>query len=291
MWHPALANTGTAVAQLGLGVLILWKPTARIGLALSAAWALFVWYIGEGLSGLASGHAVMLMGSPGAAVIYALLALGVLPYSLKPHHILDKRPAYWLLIAWVAIWVLGAIYQVLPGQNTVADISSMIATNAQSAPHWLASIDNEAANWVAGFGTATSTDQMPGMPGMKTTSQQKVLGASTHKVSGFWLLLLLAILQLVIAFGVIVPGAVRWVAVWLGSMLSLCFWVVGQSLGAYYSGVATDPNTGPLLILLGIAALGCTQHDSAVRGFLRGLKDDLLEEFSGYNENWAKTRD
>lgn len=44
-------------------------------------------------------------------------------------------------------------------------------------------------------------------------------------------------------------------------MLSLAFWVVGQSLGGYFTGLATDPNSGPLFVLLGFAILACTDLD------------------------------
>src|SRR6202030_3811723 len=131
LWQPALANSGIALVQLALGGLILWKRTAKLGLLASVGWGLFVWYIGEAFGGLASGHAVMLMGLPGAALIYVLLALGVMPRGAQPDGMPDKRPAYWLMGAWACFWVAGAIYQVLPGQNTVADMSSMIAANAQ----------------------------------------------------------------------------------------------------------------------------------------------------------------
>jgi uncharacterized membrane protein YoaK (UPF0700 family) len=44
-------------------------------------------------------------------------------------------------------------------------------------------------------------------------------------------------------------------AVTLGLALTLVFWVLGQDLGALYSGHATDPNAGPVLALMAIALL------------------------------------
>jgi hypothetical protein len=46
-----------------------------------------------------------------------------------------------------------------------------------------------------------------------------------------------------------------------GILLSLVFWVFGQSLGGYFSGLATDPSSGPLFILLGVAILSCQSYD------------------------------
>jgi hypothetical protein len=284
LWQPALSNAGIAAVQIGLGLLILWKPTAKVGLMLSVAWGLFVWIVGEGLSGLASGHAILLMGSPGAALIYVLLALGILPKTQKAN---DQRPAYWLMIAWAAIWTVGSIYQVLPGQNTVADVSSMISTNAEAAPHWLAGVDNGVADYINHFGTATTppASSMQGMPGMSMNQPTAIaVSSSTHQASGFWVLLLLALLQLIVAFAVFIPGFMRWLAVIIGSVLSIGFWVVGQSLGSYFTGLATDPNTGPLLVLLGIAILGCTQRDAKVRSYFGRLKHGFLVEIRALNE-------
>jgi hypothetical protein len=38
-----------------------------------------------------------------------------------------------------------------------------------------------------------------------------------------------------------------------GAAMALDFWVLGQGFGQITSGMATDPNTGPLLILLAFA--------------------------------------
>jgi len=285
--NPMLSNLGIAVIQIGLGILILWRHTARIGLILSVIWGLFVWYVGEGLSGLASGHAMMLTGSPGAALIYALIALGVLGTQIPKEKIpddtsmSDRRPSYWLIIVWILIWVVGAIYQVMPGQNTIADVSSMISLNASSAPTWLASVDTATINYLSNFGTTNSpSDSMAGMPGTDMTTFQPttVYRPASRALSGFWILFMISLLQILLAFAVIIPGWVRLLAVILGSLLSLGFWIVGQSLGGYYTGTATDPNTGPLLILLGIAVLGCTQKDSKIKAFFARISARPIRE-------------
>jgi hypothetical protein len=59
-------------ATLGVGLLV--PRTARLALAASIAWALGVWYFGEGLSGLPSDHASLTTGAPGSALLLALLA-------------------------------------------------------------------------------------------------------------------------------------------------------------------------------------------------------------------------
>jgi hypothetical protein len=49
---------------------------------------------------------------------------------------------------------------------------------------------------------------------------------------------------------------VRLAAVIVGCGLSLVYWVVGQGMGQPWSGLATDPGTAPLVVLLGVAVLG-----------------------------------
>lgn len=224
--HPAIFNAFVALIQLGLGVLILWKRTARFGLIASVGWGLFVWYMGEGLGGLMSGQTSLLMGAPGAALLYAVIALGVLPAKSESSEE-ASRPASWLAYAWLILWLGGAVLQLVNGQNTAADLASMVRGMADGAPGWLAALDLHTANWLQ--------------------SQSN------------WLILLLVTVQAAIGFLVLLPRYVRAGAITAGIILSLVFWVVGQSLGSYYTRLATDPNTGPLIILLGLAVLGARE--------------------------------
>ena len=276
--QPVLFNALIALVQISLGLLILWKRTARLGLWASVFWGLFVWYIGEGLSGLASGHTLLLMGAPGAALLYAVLTLGVMvPRTRRGPS--DKRPAYFLLIFWVLLWIMGSVYQLLPGQNTVTDVSSMISTNASSAPSWLATIDNSVVETLSNIGTAPAS-----MDGMSSMTPDQMAVMPTHQVSGLWFLVLLALVQVFIGLGVILPGIVRKFAITLGCIFALVYWVVGQSMGSYFSGIATDPNSGPLFVLLGIALLGCTQHDERIRAFFRRMRERIIAEGRAFNE-------
>ena len=38
-----------------------------------------------------------------------------------------------------------------------------------------------------------------------------------------------------------------------GAALALDYWMFGEAFGQPFSGIATDPNTGPLLVLLALA--------------------------------------
>jgi hypothetical protein len=62
----------------------------------------------------------------------------------------------------------------------------------------------------------------------------------------------LAVLFVVIAGGIFVPAATRPVLI-LAAVAALGIWALGEDFGAMFSGSGTDPNTGPLLILLAAA--------------------------------------
>jgi hypothetical protein len=222
--HPALFNAIFAAIQIALGILILYRKTVRVGLSASVVWGLAVWWMGEGFGGLLSGQTSILLGAPGAALLYVLIALAIFPKKetkSKEQH----TPAYWLPAVWAVLWLMGAIYQLLPGQNSAADVASTIAGNAGGGtPGWLSSLDIHTANFIHGKGVS--------------------------------FVILIAAVQATIGILVLAPGKVRRVAIYVGIALSLAFWIVGQSLGAYFTGLATDPSTAPLFILLGVAILG-----------------------------------
>jgi hypothetical protein len=67
---------------LGLG--IAWRPTVKLALGASVAWALGVWWFGEGLGGVLAGTASPVNGAPGAVLLYALLAVLLWPADRDP---------------------------------------------------------------------------------------------------------------------------------------------------------------------------------------------------------------
>jgi len=224
--HPAAYDTVFALVQIALGIGLLIPATARLALAGSIGWGLGVWYFGEGLGGISSGHALMLTGAPGAALLYVVLSVALWPKVARRTDgstVRTATVAAWLPLAWAALWVGSAVFGALPGQNTGNAISQAIEDNADGAPGWLAAIDRQVA--------------------------QNLHGAGLGIVIG------LAMVQLVIGVAGLARGWARTAAVWVGTILSLAFWVVGQSLGELYSGQATDPSTSVVVVLLGAAVL------------------------------------
>jgi hypothetical protein len=216
--HPVVWDVPFAVAQLLIGLGLLVPRTAKLALAASVPWSLGVWFFGEGLSGLASGHASLLSGAPGSVLLYGLLGLAAWPQRDR----LDGAPAQWLPLAWAAIWIGGAVFQALPGQNTGAALAGVIADAAAGEPYVLRRIDASAGSWIAHHGT-------PVVVALVVAEALIGLGA-LHRRS----------LAAAAAAGVVLAAAI---------------WVLGQDLGQLYTGRATDPNTAPLLALTAAAML------------------------------------
>jgi hypothetical protein len=105
--HPTVWNVPFAGLQLLLGVGLLVPRTARLALAASIAWALGVWYLGEGLSGLASGNASLSGGAPGSALLMAILAAAAWPGRDASR----ESATAWLPFAWAIVWIGGAVFE------------------------------------------------------------------------------------------------------------------------------------------------------------------------------------
>jgi hypothetical protein len=84
--------------------------------------------------------------------------------------------------------------------------------------------------------------------------------ANITKGNGVILALVLAALSAAIAIAV----ARNWRAkefLILAAVLNLIYWLVGQGLGGIFAGGATDPNAGPLFILLAYALFELVPYD------------------------------
>jgi copper(I)-binding protein len=229
--HPAPWNTVFAVVQLAIGIGLLYRPLVRIALTASIGWAVAVWYFGEGLGGLAGGSGSLLTGAPGAVILYAVFAVIVWPERTEDapegwrgwlHHDSAGAPPRWTPIAWAVIWVGGAVLQALPGQNTPADLADSLS--GDDMPVWQMGLNDAIANHVREFGAQDN-----------------------------WLLLVV-----LLAIGLCALGGrrSRTFAGWAGALVATVFWLVGQGFGDLFSGQATDPNTGPVLLLFSLALLG-----------------------------------
>jgi hypothetical protein len=222
--HLALVNTLFATIQLLIGLGIAFRPTLRAALAASVAWSLGVWWFGEGLGGVVSGAASPLNGAPGAVILYALLAVLLWPAdraTLMPFTAARAVGAHAARALWLVLWLSLAWFALTPANRAPQAVSGLIAGMEDGQPGWLAAIDRGAASLVAGQDLAAS--------------------------------IALAVALVVIAGGVYLPPAAARATLVLALVVALVIWVAGEGFGMILAGGATDPNSGPLLVLLAIA--------------------------------------
>jgi hypothetical protein len=218
--HIVVYNAAFATIQLLLAVGILCRRTLRPALAASVVWALLVWWFGEGLGGILTG-ASPLTGVPGAVVLYGLIAILLWPADRAPAP-KSTSPATSgplgataVRLLWLVLWASFSYYLLLPDNRAPGAISGIFSVT-DGQPGWIVSIMN----------------------GLSSLAGQRGLEIS----------IALAVLCAVVAVGVFAPPIVK-PALILAMALGLLFWIA-EGLGGIFTGQGTDPNTGPLLVLL-----------------------------------------
>jgi len=223
--HLVLLNTIFATIQLLLGIGIAWRPTVRVALAASIAWALGVWWFGEGLGMVLTSAASPVNGAPGAVILYALLAVLLWPADrpgrLAPFTAARAVGAPVARALWLVLWLSLAWFALLPGNRAPQALHDMIAGMGDGEPGWLAALDRGAASLVAHQGLAASV--------------------------------VLAIALVIVAAGVYLPAPAARGTLVLAIVIAAVIWVFGEAFGVIMTGGGTDPNSGPLLALLALA--------------------------------------
>jgi hypothetical protein len=225
--HPAPLNIGFVLIQFALGIGFLFPRLVRPAIVGSLAWSAVLWWFSEGLGGIASGHASLVTGAPGAVLLYPVLALAAWPAN-SPRHSSDPGQAAvagWFPAAWAILWIGGAVLQLLPTQRGTAALADQIGST-DGVPGWLAHLHHLAATALSHGGPA---------PFVALVAVMALIGLA-GLASRPW----------------------RTAAAALGAVAATAFWVLGQNIGQLYSGQATDPNTGPLIVLMAFALAGTT---------------------------------
>lgn len=220
--HPAAWNAAFATIQLLLAAGLLWRRTVRAALAGTIAWSLGVWWLGEGLGGIFSGMASPITGAPGAAILYALIAVLLWPAQSEAGQAASVAAGRvpggrWARLAWLAVWGSAAVLLLQAANRAPLGLHDTFAGLAAGEPGWIASIDHLVAAAIGSHGPLVSV--------------------------------LLAVVCAVIGAGVLIPAAGR-PALAAGIVIALAIWVAGENFGGMFTGRGTDPGTGPLLILL-----------------------------------------
>jgi hypothetical protein len=179
--HPTVWDLPFAAAQLSIGVGLLVPRCVRAALAASIAWALAVWYLGEGLSGIASGHASLMTGAPGSALLLALLGAAAWPRSEGS----SVAPARWLPLAWAALWVGGAVFQALPGQNTSGDVAASLSAPGTLAEQVGRSLAQHGTTFVV---TLVVVEALIGLGALYGPTRAAAAGAGVALASAMWVL-------------------------------------------------------------------------------------------------------
>jgi hypothetical protein len=223
--HLVLLNTIFATIQLLLGLGIALRPTVRPALAASVAWSLGVWWLGEGFGGILNGTSSPVGGAPGAVILYALLAVLLWPAdrpgATPPFVAARAVGARAARALWLALWLSLAFFALTPANRAPGALSGALADAAVNEPRWLAGLDKQAASLAAGQGLAVSVT--------------------------------LAVAFVAIGVGVCLPRRAARATVALAIAAAALIWVIGQAFGMILATGATDPNSGPPLILLALA--------------------------------------
>lgn len=223
-------NTIFALVQCFIGLGLLWRPSVKPALLASFVWVLIVWWFGESFGMMFMTMASPLTGAPGAVLLYALVGLIVCP-SDRPGGLVGVRGARTI---WASLWLVMAwLWLEAPSSG-----ASAISTSVKAAPSgmsWLSTLQE----WVA---------------------------KGTHG-NGLPIAIVLALLSAAIGIAV----AANWrpkTFLTLAIIINLVYWVVGQGFGGIVEGGATDPNAGPLFVLLACALwqlipYGLRKHEKA----------------------------
>lgn len=212
--HPAVWNSVFASLQVCLGVGLLWRRTARGALIASIPWALGVWMIGEGFGGMFMEGTSLLTGAPGAALLYAIVAVLLLP------KVPDRAREHAGRAAWAAVWVGSALLELQAVNHAPTVPGAQIVNGGYGEPGWLAWLNRSAGHLVGNSGAALAA-------AIATLAVMSGSGVYSRRY--------------------------RKPALALGILLAALVGLLGQDIGGIATGRGTDPGTGPLLVLMALA--------------------------------------
>ncbi len=219
--NPVLTNSVFALVQFLIGFGIVWQRSLKPALALSIVWSVSVWWFGEGAGNIFHGGATPFGGGPGAVLIYALLAVLLWPSEGSERPFLAARSVGVTAAKaiWAAVWGLLAVLAVVGSGRSPQALHDLV-TAYRGQPGWLAHIDRATAPMFLHHGTTAA--------------------------------ILLAVVCVVVATGVYLPPQFTKVTLVLGILTFAFIWVATENFGGILAGGATDPNSGPLFIILAL---------------------------------------
>lgn len=171
-----------------------------------------------------AGSASPVTGAPGAAVLYALLAVLLWPggragHQEPPFVAAGSAGVLTARLAWLALW--GSLACFTLAQTSPEGIGQTLASMASGQHGWISAMDQAEAGLLAHGGAAAPV--------------------------------VLAVVLLVVGVGVFLPGPAARAVLVLAVAVAALIWVAGENFGGVFTGSGTDPNSGPLLALLAAA--------------------------------------
>jgi len=257
--HLTAVNLLIGIVQVLLGVsfLVLSDRFVKPVVIVSVVWAFIVWYGGEGMSMLLTGQASIFTGAPGAVLLYPLLGLVIWPRSSSTEDApavearnegLMSRRVLRLVLA--AFWIFAALLQLQPNWWQAGQISQAIGA-------------------------------MVGQGGLNTFLVDPLLRLVSNATATIEIplniILILVFLALGIALAVVKDEHVR---PWLiaSIVLSVVFWYLTEAFGMILTGMATDFNSGLLVVVMALASFPTSAQRSVARArFARSVRQQAQE--------------
>ena len=229
-------NLLIAVVQVLIGLGFLFLSDRWVGRLVIASflWALVVWFGGEGMSMLLTGTASALTGAPGAVLLYPLIGLAVWPRTpgqqpflsgsapvSSDDGLLSRRGLRYVLSAF---WFIMALLQL--------------------QPYW----------WQSGQ-ISGAIGGMTGAGGLNGAVVDPVLTALSNATTNIEVPLNMLLILVFLGVGIVLalPGD-RYVrpALIASIVVSVLIWYFTQAFGMILTGMATDFNSGLLLIVIAL---------------------------------------
>ena len=266
--HLTAVNLLIAVVQIIVGIWFIIGFEVEWAVIVSLVWALVVWYAGEGLSMLLTGSASILTGAPGAVLLYPLLGFAILPprrpkggaksakdtkgakdaiattAATREDGLISRLQLRYIL---AAFWVFGALLQL--------------------QPYW----------WQPGQISGAISD-MVGQGGLNAFLVDPVLQGLSQLTTNAEIPLNIALIVIFLATGLplfFAKGNGLRVALVVSIVISLLLWYFAQGFGMIFTGMATDFNSGLLLVVI---ALACWPTKSAFRAARSRYSRKTLQE-------------
>jgi len=255
--HLTAVNLLIVIVQvcLGLGFILLPDRWVKEVVFASIVWALIIWYGGEGMSMLLTGQASILTGAPGAVLLYPLLGLAVYPRKKSnsaskaatrkkgDDGVLSRKCLRWVL---AGFWCFAALLQLQPNWWQQGQISQAIG----------AMVGQGGLN-------AVLVDPM----------LQQISNATANIEIQLNIALIIVFLTIGIGLAVVKDEQVRPFLI-ASIVVSIVFWYFSEAFGMIFTGMATDFNSGLLVVVM---ALACWPKVQTLRAARSRVVGDLRE--------------